>query len=137
MKLNPGADIQLFYARVIDWAAKATFLLLLMTFAVYISGVLTPYVPLNDLPQYWSQPAHQYLEAARIQTGWAWLGELHHGDFLNYLPIAILSGVTILGYLAVLPQFFRNREVILGIIVILQIMVLTLAASGVLKIGGH
>lgn len=127
----------LFYAKILDRATKLVFLVLLVTFAIYISGILSPYVPLEDLPQYWSRPASHYLEANRIQTGWGWLAELHHGDFLNFLPLAVLAGVTIFGYLLVVVKFFRNREIILGMIIILQIMVLTLAASGVLKTGGH
>lgn len=137
MSQNPKAEIQLFYARIIDWAAKLGFLLVLMTFAVYITGMLTPYVPLEHLPRYWSLSASGYLEATHIQTGWAWLGELHHGDFLNYVPIAMLAGVTIFGYFCLVCKFFRNREVILGIMVILQIVVLLVAASGTLRIGGH
>jgi len=137
MTPNQGADIQLFYAKVVDRAAKLGFLLLLMTFALYISGILSPYVPLKDLPQYWSQPAPHYLMATGVQTGWAWLAELHHGDFLNFLPIAILAGVAILGYLAVVFKFFRNRETILGMIVIFQIVVLALAISGIFRVGGH
>ncbi|MDP3182640.1 MAG: hypothetical protein Q8M54_07455 [Desulfobaccales bacterium] len=130
-------DIQLFYARVIDRAAKLGFLLLLLTFSIYMGGILTPYVPLEDLPQYWSRPASLYLEANRIQTGWGWVAELHHGDMLNFFPIAILAGVTIFGYLCLVCKLLRNREVILGMIVIFQVMVLILAASGILRTGGH
>jgi len=135
--MTPGGDIQLFYARILDRAAKLGFLFLLVTFAIYLCGILSPYVPLEDLPRYWSQPASQYLKGAQVQTGWAWLHELHHGDFLNFLPIAILAAVAILSYPAVGYKFFRNGEIVMGIIVILEIMVLTLAASGILKMGGH
>lgn len=129
-------DIQLFYARVIDRAAKLGFLLLLLTFSVYISGVLTPYVPLEHLPRYWGVSAPEYLKATQIQPGWGWLAKLHHGDLLNFFPIAILAGVSIFGYLCLVYKFLRNREVILGIIVIFQVMVLILAASGILRTGG-
>jgi hypothetical protein len=133
----PVSDLQLFYARIIDRAAKLGFGLLLITFAVYVSGLLEPYVPLEKLPRYWSLPAHHYLLATQSPTGWAWLGELHHGDFLNFLPIAILAGVAAFGYLCVMGKFFRNREIMQAIIVILQLIVLVLAASGMFRIGGH
>jgi hypothetical protein len=137
MPKTPGTDIQLFYARILDWSTKFSFLLLLITFGIYVTGILSPYVPLEDLPKYWSQPARYYLQAAQIKVGWAWLEELHHGDFINFLPIAILATVTILGYLSVVVKFFRSRENFLGMIVIIQIVVLALAASGVLRTGGH
>ncbi|MBM4274218.1 MAG: hypothetical protein FJ134_07145 [Deltaproteobacteria bacterium] len=135
--MKKADDLQLFYARVIDRAAKVGFILLLATFAIYVSEILEPYVPLADLPRYWSQPAHWYLQAARIETGWAWLRELHHGDFLNFVPIAVLAGVTILGYLSVVGKFFRRKETVLGWIIIVQVLILILAASGILKTGGH
>lgn len=137
MTENSGADIQLFYAGVLDRAAKLGFLLLLFTFGIYISGVLNPYLPLESLPHYWGFSTPQYLEAARIPSGWAWLSLVHHGDFLNFVPIAILAGVTILAYLTVVSKFFRNGEIILGMMALLQIAVLVLAASGILKTGGH
>jgi len=137
MNKTQKSDIQLFYAKVIDRAAKLGFLLLLLTFSVYISGILTPYVPLEHLSQYWGVSAAKYLEATQIQPDWGWVAKLHHGDMLNFFPITILAGVAIFGYLCLVYKFFRNREIILGMIVIFQIMVLILAASGVLKIGGH
>jgi len=136
-KARKDDDLQLFYAWVMDRAAKAGFVLLLVTFAVYVSGVLEPYVPLADVPRYWSQPAPSYLRAAGIQPGWGWLKELHHGDFLNFGPIAILAGVTILGYVMVVGRFFRRRENILGWVIIVQVLILLLAASGIFKTGGH
>lgn len=137
MTFLPSPGLQLFYAKILDRFAKLGFVLLLLTFAIYISGLLSPYVPLEELPHYWSRPAAYYLEAARIKPGWAWLGELHHGDFLNFLPIAILAGVPLFGYPLLAWQFFRKREIIPGIMVILQVLVLILVASGLFRIGGH
>ena len=62
---------------------------------------------------------------------------MHHGDFLNFLPITILAAVTIFGYISLTYKFFRRREIILGLILITQVVILTLAASGLLKTGGH
>jgi hypothetical protein len=132
-----SSETQLLYARILDWGARVGFILLFVTFVVYISGILNPYVPLEELPQYWRQSVHYYLRMARIKPGWAWLGQLHHGDFLNFLPIAILAGVTTVGYLSVVVRFFKRREIILGVIAILEVIILLLAASGILKVGGH
>ncbi len=137
MERPPGSELQLFYARFLDRAAKLAFLLLLLTFAVYVAGVLNPHVPLEELPRYWGQPARVYLKATQSPTGWAWLGKLHHGDILNFLPLALLAGVSFLGYLGLLVKFFLNREKILGLIVLLQLLVLGLAVSGVFRVGGH
>ena len=130
-------EIQLFYSRLLSRLTKLGFAFLLITFTLYISGVLGNYVPRHLLPQYWGHPLLEYLELTRMKTGWDWLQELHHGDFLNLLPIAFLASISIICLLAVTVRFFRNREPLQGIIVILEIIVLVVAASGLLKVGGH
>ena len=129
--------IQLFYSRLLSRLAKLGFAFLLITFALYIFGILGNYVPRHLLPQYWGYPLLQYLKLTQGKTGWSWLGELHHGDYLNLLPIAFLAGITIICLSFVSMRFFRNREPLQGIIAILEIIVLLIAASGLLKVGGH
>lgn len=134
---NPGSEIQHFYARILDRAAKSIFLLIIFSFLLYIFGILSPYVSLARLPDYWSRPVKEYLQMAEISPGWDWLSYLHFGDFLTFLPIAMLAGVTIVGYLFLVAKFFRHRDHIMGWIAILEIIVLIIAASGIVKVGGH
>lgn len=61
---------------------------------------------------------------------------LNKGDFLNFLGIAFLAGVTIACYIAVIPVFFRKKDKVYGIFAILEVLLLLLAASGILKTGG-
>ena len=135
--MKPDAEIHLFYGKILDRAAKLGFVLLITTFVIYVLGLLGPQVPLDLLPQYWGQSLSHYLHATRIQTGWAWLAETHHSDYLNLLSLAYLALVAIFCYLGVIFRFFKSRETVLGIIAIVQVLVLALAASGILRAGGH
>ncbi len=130
-------EIQLSYSRLLSRLTKFGFTFLLITFALYVFGILGNYVPRHLLPQYWGQPLLQYLNLAQVKTGWSWVQELHHGDFLNLLPIAFLASITTICLAIVTIRFFRNREPLQGIIAILEITVLVIAASGLLKAGGH
>jgi hypothetical protein len=130
-------DEQLAYAKLLDQGMKVGIVLLVITFAVYVFRILPAHVPVDDLPKYWGMPVKEYLAATGIHTGWSWLGMLGKGDFLNFLGIAFLSGITILCYLAVIPIFLRKKDTIYVILAILEVLVLVLAASGVLKSGGH
>ena len=130
-------EIQLSYGTLLGRLTKLGFAFLLVTFAPYFLGVLGNYVPRRLLPQYWGQPLFRYLELTQMKTGWNWLWELHHGDFLNLLPMAFLASITIICLATVVIRFFRNREPLQGIIAILEILVLVVAASGLLKAGGH
>jgi hypothetical protein len=131
------AEEQLVYAQWLDGGMKAGLLLLVATFALYVAGAVSPHVPVTDLPRYWSLPVKQYLAATGIEAGWGWLLMLGKGDFLNFVGIAFLSAVTIGCYLVVTPVFFRKKDRVYGWLAIVEVLVLTLAASGLLKSGGH
>ena len=132
-----ATEEQLAYAKLLDFGMKLGLLVLIITFIVYLSGILSPHIPVNDLPRYWSMSVHKYLEATGIHPGWTWLGMLGKGDFLNFVGIAFLAGVTILCYLRIIPILFRKKDTVYGILAILEVLVLVLAASGILKAGGH
>lgn len=132
-----ATEEQLAYAKLLDLGMKAGLILLVVTFGIYLSGILTPHVPVNDLPKYWSMPVKDYLKVTEIHTGWSWLHLVGKGDFLNFVGIAFLSAVTIFCYLRIVPILFRKKDTIYGILAIMEVLVLVLAASGILKGGGH
>lgn len=132
-----ATEEQLAYAKLLDIGMKLGLLMLVITFAVYVLGILPPHVPVNDLPNYWKMPVKQYLEATHIPHGWGWTSMVGKGDFLNFIGVVFLAGVTILCYIRIIPIFFRKKDTIYGILAIIEVLVLVLAASGVLKSGGH
>ncbi len=91
-----ATEEQLAYAKLLDLGMKVGLLMLVVTFFIYVFGIFTPHIPVNELPNYWKLPVKEYLKAADIHTGWSWLSEVGKGDFLNFVPIAFLAGVTIL-----------------------------------------
>lgn len=132
-----ATEEQISYAKLLDIGMKAGLLLITVTFIIYLSGVLTPHVPVNDLPKYWGMPVKQYLKATSIPHGWAWLAMVGKGDFLNFIGIAFLAGITVLCFVRVIPILFRKKDSIYGLFAIIEVLVLVLAASGILKAGGH
>ena len=132
-----ATEEQLAYAKILYLGMKVGLLSIIITFVVYLSGVLTPHVPVNDLPKYWSMPVHEYLKATGIHPGWWWLGMLGKGDFLNFISIAFLAGVTIICFFPVIPIFLKKKDTVYATISFLEVLILVLAASGVLKAGGH
>ncbi len=132
-----ATEEQLAYAKLLDVGMKSGMLLLVITFALYVFGILTPHIPFDDLPKYWSMPVKDYLKATDIHPGWSWIFLLGKGDFLNFLGIAFLSGVTILCYIRIIPIFLKKKDTTYAILAVIEVLVLVLAASGILKSGGH
>jgi uncharacterized membrane protein len=132
-----ATEEQLTYAKILDIGMKIGLIAIIITFAIYALGVLSPHIPVQDVSKYWTLSVHDYLLATNIPNGWGWLSMLEKGDFLNFTGIAFLAGVTIICYLAIVPILFRKKDTVYGIIAILEVLVLVLAASGILKVAGH
>lgn len=131
------SEEQIAYAKVLDLGMKIGLLTLLVTFALYLFGIMAPRVPVEDLPRYWAMPVKAYLAAIGAHGGWSWIHLLGSGDFLNFVGIAFLAGVAIACYAVIVPIFIRKRDWIYAVLSVIEIAVLVLAASGVLKGGGH
>lgn len=132
-----ATEEQLEYAKLLDIGMKIGLLMLVISFAIYVLGIFTPHVPVGDLPKYWSMPVKDYLKATDIHTGWSWLFLLGKGDFLNFAGIAFLSSVTIICYMRIIPILFKKKDTVYAVLAIVEVLVLVLAASGILKSGGH
>ena len=128
---------QLLYAKILERGMYFGLLILLITFGLYAFGIMDPYIPLDKISKYWSMNVNDYLHHANIKSGWAWVGMLKYGDFVNFIGIATLAGVTILCYAAIVPTLLKNKDTVYAIIAILEVIVLTVAASGILGAGGH
>ena len=132
-----ATEEQIAYAKILDIGMKLGLLMLIVMFIIYLLGILRPYLPVDKLPEYWGLSVHKYLEVTGIHPGWAWLGMLGKGDFLNFLGIAFLAGVTVICYAAIFPIFVRRKDIAYAVLALLEVLVLVLAASGILKAGGH
>ena len=134
--MSPQAtEEQLVYAKILEIGMYVGLLVLLVTFCLYMVGVMEPYIAMEELPRCWSMGVHDYTECVNIETGWGWTKLLGHGDFLNFIGIALLAGVTIICYAAILPVLWRNGDRAYLVIAGLEIVVLVLAASGILASG--
>lgn len=131
-----ATDEQVAYAKVLQAGMIFGFVVLVVAFGLYVFGVLEPFVPHDQLPNYWKLPAKEYLHATGAPTGWGWASLVNRGDYSTFIGIAILSLVTIVCYLRIIPMFHRNGDKPYLVISILEVVVLALAASGLL-VAGH
>ncbi|MFO7752744.1 MAG: hypothetical protein R6V41_06455 [Desulfobacteraceae bacterium] len=132
-----ASDEQMLYASILNIGMYAGLAMLLITFALYVFGIVAPYIPVEKLSDFWTLSAHDFLAHFNIQDGWGWVAMLGYGDFLNFIGIAFLSGVTIICYAAIIPTLLRNKDMIYVVIAILEVIVLVAAASGFISVGGH
>ncbi len=132
-----ATEEQILYADILNKGMLIGLLGLVVTFIIYATGILPTKLPLGDVQNYWVMPVSEYLAKTGIHAGWAWLGNLGYGDMLTFLPIAFLSLLTIICYLAILPGLIRKKDTAYVVLAIVEVIVLTVAASGILGSGGH
>ena len=132
-----ATEEQVLYAKILNIGMLIGLIGLVVAFIIYSTGILEPLIPLEKVQSYWILSVHEYLEQSGLQAGWAWFGNLQFGDMLNFLPIAFLSLLTIVCYIAILPGLIRKKDTAYVVIAVLEIIVLTVAASGILGTGGH
>lgn len=133
MELDRRKDdsVQRLYARWLDAGAKTAFVVSLAAFIVYVTGVLPPLVPLEALPRLWTFSVDTYLQRTGAPSGWGWLPFFDRGDYLNLACLALLSTVTLVCYLRVVPALLREGGRLEAAIAAAQVAVLVAAASGV------
>ncbi len=139
-RLDPQTQIDtppeaIIYAKILKYGSMVGILAMLVTFAIYVAGILPAYVPPEKIPQLWHLTAHEFLQHIHLKSGWDWIHYLNYGDMLNYVGIIFLAGLTIIGYMAIIPLLFASGARAVGVIAVLEVLVLILAASGFLHAG--
>ncbi|HJG35799.1 MULTISPECIES: DUF1634 domain-containing protein [Desulfovibrio] len=132
-----ASPAQLRYADTLFYGSLIGFVIMLITYVLYVTGILTPQIPLDDLPRLWTGSAADYRAAGSIPQGWGWLALIGKGDICNFVGIIILAGLTIVCFAQLALSLARRKQWLLCVIAILEVLVLVLAASGILVGGGH
>ena len=134
---EPGAPLSLHerYARWLELGSRIGLLLLVVGLVAYVFELVAPHVPIERLPALWGLPAHRFLQEARIPPGWGWAGLAHRGDLMNLAGIAVLAGCSMLPLAAAFAYFRARGERFYSAVCALEIVVLLLAASGLLTAG--
>jgi hypothetical protein len=125
------------YARVLTVGVRVAAAVLAVTFATYACGLLAPHLPIGDLPKHWGSDAREFTKHTGGATGWGWAARLDSADYLCFVGVAVLAGLSVIAYARITPVLLRKRDWVYLGIVLAQIAVLGLAASGLLVSGGH
>jgi hypothetical protein len=123
------------YIRALRIWTRVALILLLASFAIYALGLMTPAVPMDELPRYWSLGADEFVQQTGLPTGWEWTSRLYQSDVLSIISAVFLAAVTGICLLSILPSFLKTRDWAYVAIVILQVILFIVAALP--PRGGH
>ena len=108
--------------------------MLVAGFLTYVTGVLEERVVVGQLPALWGLSLAEYLRVTQTPTGWGWVTHLDKGEFAGLLGIAALAGCSLVCLAAIVPLYTRRGEWTYAAICTLEIIVMLLAASGILTV---
>ena len=133
MTNSPSVE-QLRYADLLDIGSKVGFVMLVAGFLAYVTGVLEQHVVVDQLPALWGLSLAEYLRTTQTPTGWGWIAHVHKGEFAGLVGIAVLAGCSVVCLAAIVPLYARHGERIYAVICTLEVIVVGLAASGILTL---
>jgi len=128
---------QITYANLLFIGAWAGILLMLITYFIYVTGLISPHVDIAVIIQNWDKGVDEYLQITGTPQGWGWLRLLNKADFLNFIGVVLLAVLTIICYLCLVAGYKKRNDRIYLFICLFEIAVLVIAASGILGTGGH
>lgn len=128
---------QIAYANILFYGCWSGLALMLVTYCLYVFGLMDPYVPTEIVTESWSHPVQEYLSKNNVPVGWGWATLLAKGDFINFLGIALLASLTVVGYIPLVFAYLKKKDMAFALISIAEIVVLCVAASGIFGSGGH
>ena len=126
------------YSEVLRLLSRSGLLMLILGFCVYITGLVPVITPIEEIPKLLQLRANEFIQVTGTPTGWNWLRSLGKGEVISNLGVIYLSLSTIICFFVILPIFIKKKEIAYTVIVSFEVIVLVLAACGVLNhFGGH
>lgn len=128
MKLDPVSKR---YAAVLHAVATIGIVLLFIGFLLYITGAIPSKTSPKTVTTLWHLSADEYVARTGQATGWTWIRGPLSGEEVAFASLVFLALCTIVCLIAIMPLLVRNRDVRYVVIVLVQIVVLLAAATGV------
>jgi hypothetical protein len=118
------------YARVLWIAGLFGFFTAFIAFLLYLTGIVEPRIPLCRVPELWSLSSREVMRLSGMSGGWGWIHLMDRGDMACYAGLAVIASGTIVALISVFIVYLSKRNYLYALIVLLQLTVLLLAASG-------
>jgi len=128
---------QVVYANILTLGVWICLGLMILFYSLYVFGIIAPHVDFETMTTNWGKGVAEYLHITQSPHGLGWLFLLHKGDFLNYIGFGLLALLTIFCFIPLLIGCIKKKDWLYAAICLAEIIVLSLAASGIFGSGGH
>ena len=123
------------YAKIIARLVTIGLAILVLTFLIAAVGILPSDIAPESVAASWHLSASEFTETVGQKSGWSWIERLPAGDAVSEGALTFIAGITIVALAILLFTRIKRLEPAYVAIVGFQIVVLILAAAGV--VSGH
>ncbi|NTW52785.1 MAG: DUF1634 domain-containing protein [Chlorobiaceae bacterium] len=130
--------VQLVYAKTLDYVAHSVIVVMAAGYFLYLTGMLPLSVPIETIAGNWHLSAANMQAKLNLPCGWGCFTSpagILHGDIMSYISVIFLSLATLICLVSALLVFFSEKKHLYSVITILQVLVLLVAASGIMSGG--
>jgi hypothetical protein len=131
--------VQLAYAKTLDYVSHAVMLAMAAGYIVYMLQLLPLEVPVETIAGNWHLSASAMQAKLHPSCGWSCFSSLTallHGDAVSYASVIFLALATLICLASAAAVFFSEKKHLFLAITMLQVLVLLVAASGIMT-GSH
>jgi hypothetical protein len=130
--------VQLVYARTLDYVAHSVIILMAVGYFLYLTELLPLSVPIETIAGNWHLSAAHLQAKLNLPCGWGCFTSpagLLHGDIFSYISVIFLSLATLICLASAVAVFISEKKHLYSAIATLQVLVLLVAASGIMTGG--
>jgi len=126
---------QLAYAGVLDRLSHLAILVIGGSYAAYVLNLLPQGVSIVETASSWHLRASEMQSTLHAPLGWSFMADpssLGLGDTLSYLSIILVCMIPVICLLFTAPAFLREKRPVFVVLSLLQVLILLVAATGIL-----
>jgi hypothetical protein len=130
--------VQLVYARTLDYVAHSVIILMAVGYFLYLTELLPLSVPIETIAGNWHLSAGHLQAKLNLPCGWGCFTSptgILHGDIFSYISVIFLSLATLICLASAVAVFISEKKHLYSAIAALQVLVLLVAASGIMSGG--
>ncbi|MFP4374386.1 MAG: hypothetical protein ACLFPO_08645 [Spirochaetaceae bacterium] len=121
-----------FYARILRRVVNFGTIFMLVSFVIYAFDILPSVTAADRVPTAWHLPADEGAPLIGRPPLWHWLSHPDRPDLLTLGSLTVLAATTPIAFIALSVRFLRRRDFAYALMVLMQLGVLLLAASGMI-----
>lgn len=122
------------YASILEFLSISGMILISIAFALYALELLPASVDPEQVTQLWHLDSATFADQTSTSTGWGWIDSIFTGAGLSFAALELLAVFALVATGRLIPVYVREKDTWYLSIVVAQVVVFLVAATGILVV---